>query len=302
MTENVRDRLLVSTAWLAEHLNDPALRIVDLRGLVATRTDDRGVQQAAYHGARDRYDTGHIPGAIYVDWTQDIVNKEDPVPAQAATAEQLRAFLESLGIGDEHTIVAYCDHPTCQFSTRFWWLMNLYGNDHTRVLDGGFTKWQREGRPITTEVPRHPPARFTPQPRPYLRVELDDVRSLLSRPTVCILDARDPGQYTGSIRRGAFGGHIPGAINVPREALIDEERGTFRSAAELARIFTPTGVHDSERIVAYCNGGVAATSVLFALALQGVPLERLANYDGSWNEWGNRIDVPHQEGAQPPGT
>ncbi|MCL5946558.1 MAG: sulfurtransferase [Chloroflexi bacterium] len=299
MKESGRDRLLVSTDWLAGHLKDPGLRIVDLRGLVVTHTDDRGVQQAAYRGARDLYDAGHIPGAMYVDWTQDIVNKEDSVPAQAATAEQLRAFLEARGIGDEHTIIAYCDHPACQFSTRFWWLMNLYGNDHVRVLDGGFARWQREGRTITTEVPRYPPARFTPRPRPYLRVALEEMRNLLSCPAVSILDARDSGQYTGSIRRGAFGGHIPGALNIPREALIDEDRGVFRSEAELARIFASSGVHDSERIVAYCNGGVAATSVLFALALQGVPLERLANYDGSWNEWGNRGDVPHRDGAQP---
>ncbi|MCL4508920.1 MAG: sulfurtransferase [Chloroflexi bacterium] len=297
--EQQRDTILTTTDWLAAHLNDPSLRVVDMRGLVTTRTDEQGNQVSQYQGARERYLAGHIPGAIYVDWTRDIIDPTDPVPVQAATAKQLQAFLESVGIGDDHVIVAYDDHPAFQFATRFWWLLQLYGNHSVRVLDGGFPKWQREGRPESTEVPSYPRARFTPRPQPYLRVDLEEVQHLLNAPAVRILDARDGGQYTGVIRRGTFGGHIPGAISIPREDLIDEKTGTFRTDEALDTVLSRTRVQGAERILAYCNGGVAATSVLFALALRGVPVNALANYDGSWNEWGNHPGVPHKEGSEP---
>ena len=282
---------LISTDELAERLTagDPTLRIVDMRGFVRTQTAADGCQTADYLGAPEEYADAHIPGAVYLDWTRDIVDANDPVPAQLAPPEQMARVLGEAGIGDEHQIVAYDAHPAAQFATRLWWALRAYGHKNARVLDGGWTKWTREGRPVTADVPRHPPAIFTPVPQPNWRATAEQVKSLLGAPGVTLLDARDEGQYTGRIRRGRRGGHIPGARHLPREAFFTPE-ATFRPTEELRAVVQESGARPESRIVAYCNGGVAATSVLFTLSLLG--FSDLTNYDGSWNEWNEREDLP----------
>jgi thiosulfate/3-mercaptopyruvate sulfurtransferase len=285
-----RTRFLVETGWLAEHLRDPNLRIVDMRGYVRTVTAPSGVQEASYVGAREEYARGHIPGAVYIDWTQDIVDLDDPVEAQVASAEKFAQTLERLGIGDEHLVVAYDTHPASQFATRLWWALTYYGHTKAAILNGGLPKWQRENLPLTAEVPTYPSAKFTPNVQPVLRATAQDVLAALNQPGTRLIDARDIGQYSGTVSRGhGRAGHIPGAINVPREELIAPD-GTFRSNDELRAVFAGASVKPEERVIAYCNGGVAATSVLFSLALLGYPT--LTNYDGSWNEWGSRADLP----------
>jgi len=288
-----RTQFLVETGWLAEHLQGPQasnLRIVDMRGYVRTVTVRPGVQEASYTGAREDYMQGHIPGAVYVDWTQDIVDLDDPVEAQVASAEKFAQTLERLGIGDEHLVVAYDAHPASQFATRLWWALTYYGHTNAAILNGGLPKWQRENLPLSAEVPAYAPAKFTPKVQPTLRATAQDVLAALNQPGTRLIDARDTGQYNGTVFRGhGRAGHIPGAINVPREELIAPD-GTFRSNDELSAVFAGAEVKPEERVIAYCNGGVAATSVLFSLALLGYPT--LTNYDGSWNEWGSRADLP----------
>lgn len=284
-----RNRFLVETTWLAEHLHDPRLRIVDMRGYVRTVEKD-GVQDASYVGARDEYVQGHIPGALYVDWTSDIIDPDDPVEAQIAPPERFAEVMGLLGIGDQYLVVAYDAHPASQFATRLWWALKYYGQDQVMVLNGGLPKWQRENLPLTDAIPVYPPATFTPVVRPELRATAEDVLALLGQQDVALIDAREQGQYTGAIVRGhSRAGHIPGALNIPREALIDAA-GTFRSNEELAQVFATAHVLPQQHVVAYCNGGVAATTVLFSLAMLDYP--SLTNYDGSWNEWGKRQDMP----------
>lgn len=284
-----RNRFLVETTWLAEHLHDPRLRIVDMRGYVRTVEKD-GVQDASYVGARDEYVQGHIPGALYVDWTSDIIDPDDPVEAQIAPPERFAEVMGLLGIGDQYLVVAYDAHPASQFATRLWWALKYYGQDQVMVLNGGLPKWQRENLPLTDAIPVYPPATFTPVVRPELRATAEDVLALLGQQDVALIDAREQGQYTGAIVRGhSRAGHIPGALNIPREALIDAA-GTFRSNEELAQVFATAHVLPQQHVVAYCNGGVAATTVLFSLAMLDYP--SLTNYDGSWNEWGKRQDLP----------
>lgn len=283
---------LVQTEWLAEHLDDPNVRVVDIRGYVKKRDLGNGRQEAEYLAARDEYDEAHIPGAAYLDWTRDITDPEDPIPVQVAPPDRFAALMSSLGIGDDTHVVVY-DHAGGQFATRLWWALTYYGHDLVSVLDGGWNKWTAEGRITSSDTPSPEPATFIPRPRPAWRADAEEVLDATQSADTFILDARDTGQYTGEVTRGeGRAGHVPGARHLHADTLLDQKSGTFRPDEELAEKLREAGVPEDrdEPVVAYCNGGVAATVPLFVLYRLGY--NNLANYDGSWNEWGMREDLP----------
>jgi thiosulfate/3-mercaptopyruvate sulfurtransferase len=294
MPDSALPGTLVNPEWLAERLIQPGLQIVDIRGYVKTEDLREGRQHAEYVSARDEYDREHIPGSIFVDWTTDIVDLDNEVKAQLAPADPFAAAMSRRGIGDE-TDVVVVDHTGGHFATRLWWALKYYGHDQVAVLNGGFNRWKALGLPLTDAVPDVEPRTFTPRARLALRVDAEELLAKIGEGSRLIVDARDPAQYTGAIRRGGRGGHVPTAVNIWAKSLVNDD-GTWKADDELRAILEAGGVRADAPVVAYCNGGVTATAVLFALDRIGH--ESWANYDGSWNEWGERLELPVVEGSE----
>jgi thiosulfate/3-mercaptopyruvate sulfurtransferase len=288
------DDVLVSPDWLAAHLGDQGLRIVDVRGKVLPPG-----HKPRYLAKRADYDAAHVPGAVFVDWTVDIVDPADPVPMQVAGPAAFAAKMSELGIGDATPVVAYDDYDHI-FAGRFAWALRYYGHGAVRLLDGGWGRWLAEQRPTTSQVPNPSAVRFTARPRPELRRTADEVAAVLGRDDVLLLDARAPDQYAGQVSAAGRGGHIPGARNVHYARLVDPRTGAFLPAGELRRVFEDAGVDVAKlpsEIVVYCNGGVSCTVPLHALRVLG--RDDVAVYDGSWNEWGIDEARPIRSGSTP---
>jgi len=288
------DGPVVSTGWLEANLDSPVLRVVDVRGKILPPGS-----KPRYLPKREDYEAAHIPGAVFVDWTRDIVDTGDPVPVQVAAAEPFAAKMSELGLGDEHLIVAYDDYDHI-LAGRMAWALRYYGHEAVRVLNGGWSRWLAEGRATTREAPQRGPARFTSRVRPELRRTADQVMRALGKADVLLVDARPPEQYAGTATAATRSGHIPGARNVHYARLVDPNTGEFLPRDDLARAFAAAGVDVGRlprEVVVYCNGGVSCTVPLEALRMLG--REDVALYDGSWNEWGNDETRPVKPGNEP---
>ncbi|MBX7215067.1 MAG: sulfurtransferase [Thermoflexales bacterium] len=281
MSEYANPHALVTTEWLAANLDNPSLRIVE-------SNEDPLL-----------YGTGHIPGAINIDWVSDL---NDPLTRDYLDAGRFSALLSARGIGPEHTVVFYGD------KSNWWacyalWVFALFGHRNTRILNGGRLKWVTEKRPLTRELPRHAPTHYQARARDdrTLRAFRADVLAHL-KAGGALVDVRSPQEFTGERlhmpdypNEGALrGGHIPGARNIPW-AQATREDGTFKSAPELRALYAARGITDDQDVVAYCRIGERSSHTWFVLSqLLGFP--RVRNYDGSWTEWGNGVGLPIEKG------
>ncbi|MFL5333738.1 MAG: 3-mercaptopyruvate sulfurtransferase [Geminicoccaceae bacterium] len=271
---------LVSTEWLATHLEAPDVRVVDATWFLPG-TD---------RSARAEHEAGHIPGAVFFD-LDAVCEPKGLHPHMVPSAAKFSSRVRKLGLGDGSRIVVYDDNRFIA-SARVWWLFRLMGHDDVLVLDGGLAKWRAEGRPLTDTPTRPQERHFTVRQNTLIHRELDQVRANLTSKREQIVDARSAGRFHArepEPREGLRSGHIPGAKNLHYVQLVAED-GTLKPAAELRRLFAGAGVDLGQPVVTSCGSGVSATLINLALFELGV--RNAALYDGSWAEWGAQADTP----------
>ncbi len=265
---------LVGADWLQEHLDDPRVRVLDVRG--------RHPSSALPHAKHAEYAAAHLPGAVFVDWEHDFVDADYPVPVQIAAADAFAARAAELGVSDQDLIVTYDDYYGI-FAARVAWAFRYHGAE-SRVLDGGWTTWEDEGRPISTETVKPERRQFVARPRPKLRRTLADVEEAGHRGAE-LVDARPRHLFLGE-EGVANTGHIPGSRCLPYQELVDGATGLWAAPEAVKRLARDAGI-DPDRppreLIATCGSGVSATVVLFALERIGIHADGV--YDGSFNEW-----------------
>jgi thiosulfate/3-mercaptopyruvate sulfurtransferase len=280
---------LVSPTWLAAHLADPGLRIVDTRFEILPGPSGR---LEPTPGSAD-YDNAHLPGAVFVDLMGDLSDPDAPL--EILSPRRFEALMARLGIGNDTRVVVY-DGGGGTWAARLWWALRYYGHDDVRLLDGGFSRWTSEGRPVEAKAVVPTAARFEARPRRELRVTQDEVLSGIADDDVCIVDALPEPFFLGDAKLypELRAGHIPGARNLPAPENLDPRTSTLLSPAELAERWARAGVPFDKRVITYCGGGVFAAFALFALHLLGH--ENAALYDASWSEWGANPELPVETG------
>ena len=268
--------VLVDTDWVAEHLDDDEIRIVEVDENPAL------------------YAEAHIPGAIGFDWRNEL---QDQVKRDFLGPQEFGKLMGSRGISNDHTVVLYGDRNNW-FAAYTYWYFKYYGHDDVKLINGPRDKWIEEGRETTTEVPSYEPAEFEAKdPDEDIRARRDEVMEALDENTK-LVDVRSPQEYSGELiamagyeQEGAQrSGHIPGAASIPWAQAVNED-GTFKSKDELEELYKSKGVVDGDPIIAYCRIGERSAHTWFVLH-ELLGKDDVKNYDGSWTEWGNLVDVP----------
>jgi thiosulfate/3-mercaptopyruvate sulfurtransferase len=284
MSGYAHPEVLVDTDWVAEHASDPNVRLVE-------SNEDMLL-----------YETGHIPGAVKIDWVTDL---NDPVMRDYLDAERFSELLASKGISNDTTVVFYGDKNNW-WATYAFWVFKLFGHKDARILNGGRAKWIAEGRELTREVPSYPRGSYSAPERDdaTIRAFRDEVREHIRRGDgAALVDVRSPQEFSGEKthmpeypQEGTLrGGHIPTAVSIPWAQAVRED-STFKSPEELQQLYGAKGVTPDKDVIAYCRIGERSSHTWFVLTyLLGYP--KVRNYDGSWTEWGNSVGLPIEKSA-----
>jgi thiosulfate/3-mercaptopyruvate sulfurtransferase len=260
---------LVETDWVAAHAADRNVRIVDMR--------------------QSGYDAGHVPGAVYL--SPVAIRDANAPPTFLPSPAAFEQMMASLGISDATRVIVY-DERGGIYAARLWWILNYFGHQNVALMNGGWVKWTAEQRPASSATPAAVAGeRFTARPQPRWLATASDVVAAIDKPGVKIIDARTIAEIDGKdLRNIKRGGFVPSSVPVYWEDLLNLPQRTFKSADELKEIYEARGVRPSQEVIAYCQVGMRASVDLFALHLIGY--DKLRNYYGAWEEWGNRDDLP----------
>lgn len=281
---------LVETDWLEANLGDPSLRVLDCT-IAMTRQPEGGWQSSS---GREGFDKGHIPGAQFVDLMANLKDAESPYGYMLPTAETFAAYVGGLGIGNDMQVVVYAS-AVPWWATRLWWMFRVFGHEKVAVLNGGFGKWQAEGRPVTAEDSSYPPSAFKARYQSDLVADKAQVYEAVQNGGACVLNALSKQLFTGESDLGyARPGRIAGSELLPALDHIDQKTGTYRSDAALEAAADPLGRGRDEAIISYCGGGIAAT--LNAFVLMKLGYQNVSVYDGSLDEWSADPAMPMEVG------
>jgi len=280
---------LVSTDWLARQLGASDLRVLDCT--VYLRRGDDGRMRA--ESGRQTYLEGHVPGAGFADLPGDLSDRATVLRFMMPPAEQFAEAMSSYGVGEDTRVVLY-DRATNAWAARIWWMLRAFGFDDAAVLDGGWKKWTREGRAVSTETPITPRGSFVARARADLIVSRDDVLRAIEDGATCVVNALSEEQHRGD-GPNSYGrlGRIPSSVNVPSASLVDPETNAYLPLEQLRARFEAVGATTAP-VITYCGGGIAASSDAFVLSLLGV--EQVAVYDGSLSEWAADPALPLEVG------
>jgi thiosulfate/3-mercaptopyruvate sulfurtransferase len=279
-TNGYATEALVSADWALAHLDDPAVRFVEV-------DVDTSI-----------YEHGHLPGAVAWNWTTELT---DGVRRDIADREAFSALLQRSGIDRDTLVVVYGDNQNW-FAAWAYWQLRLYGHRNVRVLDGGWKLWTERGLPTTTDEPHYPPTDYElPEPDFSLRAFQRDIEPRLGDEAFALVDVRSPAEFRGEViappgmsETAQRGGHIPGAVSVPWAQTVRDD-GTFKSADDLRALYGEKGITPDKDVVTYCRIGERASHSWFVLH-ELLGYDRVRNYDGSWTEWGSMIGVPIEKG------
>ena len=282
-----RPQHLVATEWLAMHLDDPDVRILECTVYLHPAEVPGGFR---VESGRARWAEGHIPGAGFVDLQEELSDRTSPLRFMMPPAEQFARAMEQAGVGSGVRVVLY-DRFVNMWAARVWWMLRAFGFEDAAVLDGGWKKWTLEGRPVAGDAGRRPPRTFTPRPRPALIADKAGVLAALGDSRACVLNALTEEQHrgTGGVAYGRPG-RITGSANVPARDLVDPATHAYLPADVLRAKFQAAGALDAGRVVTYCGGGIAASSDAFVLTLLG--RDDVAVYDASLSEWAADASLP----------
>ena len=259
---------LVDTNWVAAHAADASVRVVDMR--------------------QSGYDAGHVPGAVYL--APVAIRDANAPPTFLPTPGAFEQMMAKLGISDTTRVVVY-DERGGIYAARLWWILNYFGHANVALMNGGWMKWTAEQRPTVPDAPAARSGSFTARPQPRWLATASDVVAAIDKPGIKIVDARTAGEIEGKdLRNIKRGGFVPSSVPVYWEDLLDLPQRTFKPADELKKIYEERGIVPSQEVIAYCQVGMRASVDLFALHLLGY--DKLRNYYGAWEEWGNRDDLP----------
>jgi thiosulfate/3-mercaptopyruvate sulfurtransferase len=285
-----KPQLLVETDWLAAHLDDPELRVLECTTILHPRPE--GGFRA--ESGRATWAAGHIPRSGFADLTGDLCDRTSKLLYMMPPAEQMAAVMGRLGVGEGTRVVLY-DRAVNMWAARVWWMLRAVGFDAAAVLNGGWRKWTVEGRPTSTEPCAYPAAHFVARPRPDLFVGKDAVLAGLGHRATCVVNALSEAQHRG-VGGVAYGrpGRIAGSANVPAQSLVDPATHAYLPAAVLRERFAAAGVLDAGRVITYCGGGIAASSDAFVLTLLGH--DAVSVYDASLSEWAADPSLPMETG------